>query len=57
MYSKYIGNVGEEEGFTPYAGELFPSEPVSQYRCMELSKTDDNDRMHIEMMETSYLDI
>ena len=34
-----------------HAGRLFPSEPVSQYRCINLPKTGDNDRAHIEIME------
>ena len=37
-------------------GVLFPSELVSQYRCMKLSKTDDNDRTR-KMMQILYLDI
>ena len=45
----------KRKGFTPHAGVLFPSEPVSQYRCMNLPKTDDNDRAHIEIMETPYI--
>ena len=58
MYSKYIGNL--EEGFyapplPPLKGVLFPSEPVSQYRCMNLSKTDDNDRAQIEIIQTPYI--
>ena len=56
MYSKYIGNMEEEKGFFYlHAGVLFPSEPVSQYRCMNLPKTDDNDRAHIEIMQTPYI--
>ena len=39
----------KRKGFTPHAAMLFPSEPVSQYRCMNLLKTDDNDRAHIEI--------
>ena len=53
MYSKYIGNL-EEEGFY-LVGVLFTSEPVSQYRCMNLPKTDDNDRADIEIMKTPYI--
>ena len=45
----------KRKGFTPYAGELFPSEPVSQYRCMNHPKTDDNDRAHTEIMQTPYI--
>ena len=35
-----------EKGLYPHAGVLLPSEPVSQYICMKLPKTDDNDRTH-----------
>ena len=45
----------KRKGFTPHAGVLFPSEPVSQYRCMNFPKTDDNDRPHIEIMQTLYI--
>ena len=45
----------KRKGFTPHAGALFPSEPVSQYRYMNLPETDDNDRAHIEIMETPYI--
>ena len=52
MHSKYIGNVEEEEGFyLPCKGAL------SQYRCMNLSKTDDNDRAHIEIMQTPWTSV
>ena len=50
-----LGMWKKRKGFTPHAGVLFPSEPVSQYRCMNLPKTDDNDRAHIEIMQTSYI--
>ena len=30
----------------PMQGCSCPIEPVSQYRCMNLPKTDDNDRTH-----------
>ena len=46
----------KRKGFTPHAGVLFPSEPVSQYRCMNLPKTDDNDRTH-KKIQIPYLDI
>ena len=36
----------EKRGFTPHAGMHFPSEPVSQYICMKLPITDNNDRTH-----------
>ena len=50
----------KRKGFTPaplppHAGVLFPSEPVSQYRCMNLPKTDENDRAQIEIMQTPYI--
>ena len=38
----------KRKDFTPHAGVLFPSDPVSQYRCMNLPKTNDNDTAHIE---------
>ena len=56
MYSKYIGNIGEEEGLYPHAGMLLLN-PVSQYICMSLPKTGDNYRTHIEMLQTRNLDI
>ena len=34
----------ERRGFNVHAGVHFPSEPVSQYICLKLPKTDDNDR-------------
>ena len=45
----------KRKGFIPHPGVLFTSEPVSQYRCMNLPKTDDNDRAHIEIMQTPYI--
>ena len=43
----YIGNVGEEgETLLPMRGTPLPNEPVSQYRRVNLPKTDDNDRTH-----------
>ena len=51
------GMCEKRRGFTLHAGVLFASEPVWQYRCMNLPKTDDNDRTHIEMMQTPYIDI
>ena len=40
----FIWNVVEEWGFIfPCGGAPLPSEPVSQYRCVNLPKTDDND--------------
>ena len=42
----------KRKGFTPHAGVLFPSEPVSQYRCMNLPKTGNNDTAHIDIMQT-----
>ena len=36
----------KRRGLTPHAEVLFPSGPVSQYICMKLAKTDDNDRAH-----------
>ena len=44
IYSKYIGNA-EEKGLL-HAGVHFPNEPVSQYICMKLPITDDNDSTH-----------
>ena len=47
---------GRKERVLPaHAGRLFPSEPVSQYRCINLPKTGDNDRAHIEIMEAPYI--
>ena len=46
----------KRRGFTPHARLLLPSEPVSQYRCMNLPKTDDNISRH-KMMQIPYLDI
>ena len=64
IYNKYIGNVGEEEGhYSPlplmHGGMLLPSEPVQQYRCMNLPKTDKLMIMieHIKMIQIPYLDI
>ena len=34
-------------------GVLLPSEPVSQYRCLNLPKTDDDDR-NIEYLILTY---
>ena len=34
----------KSRGFTPHAGVFLPSEPESQYTCIKLLKTDDNDR-------------
>ena len=45
----------KRKGFTPHAGVLFPNDPVSQYRCMNLPKTDDNNRAHIEIMQAPYI--
>ena len=50
-----VGMWKKKKGFTTHAGVLFPSEPVSQYRCMNLRKTDDNDRSHIEILQTPYI--
>ena len=36
----------KRRGFTLDAGVILPSEPVSQCICMNLPKTDDNDRTH-----------
>ena len=47
-------NVGEEGGFTPRAGLLLPNELVSQYRCMNHPKTDDDDRTHKNDANTLY---
>ena len=33
-------------GLYPHAGVSLPNDPASQYRCMNLPKTDDNDRTH-----------
>ena len=41
----YIGNVRKELYF-PCRGAPFPDEPVSQYRFVNLAKTDANDRTH-----------
>ena len=45
-----VGTWEKRRGFThptlPHTGVILPSEPVSQYRCMNLPKTDDNDRAH-----------
>ena len=38
-----LGMTEKKRGFTPHAGVLLRSEPVSQYKNMNLSKTD-NDR-------------
>ena len=38
--------MGEEEKLYTHAGVLLPGEPVSQYICMNLPKTDNNDRTH-----------
>ena len=43
------------KGFNPHTRVLFPNELVAQYRCMNLPKTDDNDRAHVEIMQTSYI--
>ena len=45
----------KRKGFTPHAGVFFPSEPVSQYRCKNLPKSDDNDRALIEIMQIPYI--
>ena len=45
----YIGNAGEKGGlYFPWRGRgaPFSNEPVSQYKCLHLPKTDDNDRTH-----------
>ena len=53
----YIGNAGEKGRlFFPCGGAPLPNDPVSQYRCLNLPKTDDNDRT-LEMMQMPYLDI
>ena len=36
----------KKRGFTLHAGVHFPNEPVSQYICMKLPITDDNDSTH-----------
>ena len=50
--------MGEEERLYPHPLRelLLPSEPVSQYRCMDLPKTDGNDRTH-KKIQIPYLDI
>ena len=48
MYSEHIGNVKEEGGFYPHAGVLFSVEPDD-------NETDDNNRAHIEIMQTPYI--
>ena len=45
----------KRKGFTPQAGVLFLSESISQFRCMNLPKTDDSDKAHIEIMQTPYI--
>ena len=52
-----LGMLEKRRGFTSHAGMLFASEPVSQCRCLNLPKTDDNDRTHIEIIQAPYLDI
>ena len=43
----YIGNAREEGGlYFPWRGAPHPNELASQYRCVNLPKTDDNDRTH-----------
>ena len=54
--SKYIVNVGEEEGlYHWHRGDLPYWARVLQYRCMNLPKTDNNHRTHTEMMQTPIL--
>ena len=43
--------------YFPCRGTPLPNEPVSQYRRVNLPKTDDNDRTHKKMMQTPYLHI
>ena len=50
-----LGMLEKRRGFTPHAGMLFASELVSQWKCLNLPKTDDNDRKHIEIIQTPYL--
>ena len=42
----YIANVGEEGGGVFIHCAPLPNEPVSQHRCVNLPKADDNDRTH-----------
>ena len=46
----------KRRGFTPHTELPLLSEPVSQYRCMDLPKTDGNDRTH-KKIQIPYLDI
>ena len=36
----------KRRGFATHAGVYLPSKPVSQYICIKLLKTDDNDKTH-----------
>ena len=43
----YIANVGEERGlYFPCGGAPLPNERVLQHRCVNLPKTDGNNRTH-----------
>ena len=47
IYTENIMGMWEKRrGFTPHTGVLLPSKLVSKYRCMNLPKTNDNDRTH-----------
>ena len=46
IFTTSILGMWEKNGFIPHAGVLLPNEPISNYRCMDLHKTDDNDRTH-----------
>ena len=50
--------MGEEEELYPHAGVFLLSDPVSQHRCMNLPKIDDNDKPHKnDAMQIPYLEI
>ena len=46
--ANYIGNLGKKSRafLLPMQGVLLSSDPVSQFRFMNLLKTNDNDRTH-----------
>ena len=47
IFTPNILGMQEKKGdFTPHARVLHPSKAVSQYRCINLPKTDGNDRTH-----------
>ena len=46
IFTANILGMRKKRGFTLHAGVHFPNEPVSQYICMKLPITDDNDSTH-----------